>query len=174
MVVNDDEALDPRALFPDRVDLHEVSEVAPVAREVFARFVADMTESPVRIEIHHIGATALPFGHTKGDVDVNLRVNQSDFSRVVTFLTEHHELAQLHNCTPTWASFSVSGYSLPLGLQVTVIGSPHDFLLGLRDRMRSEPDLLQRYDTCKIAAAPRGREIYLAAKDAFFKELLQQ
>jgi GrpB-like predicted nucleotidyltransferase (UPF0157 family) len=63
-------------------------------------------------------------------------------------------------------------YSLPLGIQVTVIGSADDYLLALRDRMLAQPDLLREYDKRKLRAAARGAAAYWDAKNAFLHELL--
>ena len=71
------------------------------------------------------------------------------------------------------ASFSAGGYALPLGIQVTVIGSPDDFLLTLRDRMRADPELLRRYDELKVASAAGGAQAYWEAKDRFLQALRQ-
>ena len=60
---------------------------------------------------------------------------------------------------------------MPLGVQVTVIGSADDFLLGLRDRLRADPELLRRYDEVKAAAAAGGADAYWEAKDRFLQEL---
>ena len=123
-------------------------------------------------EVHHIGATAMPFGHTKSDVDVNVRVEQAAFTTQVDALRGRFDVAQHENWTPTFASFSTDGYALPLGIQVTVIGSADDFLLALRDRMLADPDLLREYDELKLRAAPHGDDAYWEAKNAFLRELL--
>ncbi len=158
----------------DRVELRDVAELSARAGEVVARFAEEIPAFLTSVEVHHIGATALPFGHTKGDVDVNLRVGQGEFPTVVALMTEHHDVAQPQNWTPTFASFSTDRFTLPLGVQVTVIGSTDDFLVALRDQMRSEAELLRRYDDCKKTAAPRGREAYWAAKDEFIRGVLGQ
>jgi len=49
---------------------------------------------------------------------------------------------------PDAASFSDPDRALPLGLQVTVIGSPDDFLVKLRDLMLSDPSLRRDYKRC--------------------------
>ncbi|MEP6978250.1 MAG: hypothetical protein ABI948_09385, partial [Thermoleophilia bacterium] len=67
-------------------------------------------------EVHHIGATAMPFGHTKGDVDVNVRVEQAAFTTQVDALRGRFDVAQHENWTPTFASFSTDQYALPLGI----------------------------------------------------------
>src|SRR5207302_11291643 len=115
-------------------------------------------------DVEHIGATALPDGVTKGDVDVNIRVTASNFERAIELLTAQFAVAQPQNWTPTYASFSDADRALPLGLQVTVIGSPDDFLVKLRDLMLSDPSLRRDYNRCKTQAAQLGGRGYWEAK----------
>ena len=162
-------------LVDDRVvELVEVERIRVEAEELVRAFRDDLAEVLGDAEVHHIGATSLPFGHTKGDVDVNVRVPEPEFGRLVAALDGRLERAQQENWTPTFASFSTDAYSLPLGVQVTVVGSDDDFLLALRERMRSEPELLRRYDEVKTAAASRGVDRYREAKAAFFEVLLAE
>ena len=156
------------------VTLRDVAEVSPIAAAVVATFVADMNPLLEGAEIHHIGATALPSGHTKGDVDVNIRVAEPQFPAAVDLLSARFAVAQPENWTPTFASFSAGGYALPLGIQVTAIGSPDDFLLALRDRMRADASLLRRYDDMKVATASGGADAYWKAKDALLREVLTE
>jgi GrpB-like predicted nucleotidyltransferase (UPF0157 family) len=155
----------------DPVTLLDVAEVKGAADDIVAAFEAEWRGRLGDAEIHHIGATALPPGRTKGDVDVNLRVPADRFAAVVEHLFTHLAIAQPENWTPTFASFSAPGYELPLGVQVTVIGSAGDFLLELRDRLRADPELLRRYDELKARAAPGGADAYWQAKDRFLQEL---
>jgi GrpB-like predicted nucleotidyltransferase (UPF0157 family) len=147
--------------------------VSPIATAVVAAFEADVGPSLGGAEIHHIGATALPSGHTKGDVDVNIRVDEAQFAAVVDILAARFAVAQPENWTPTFASFSADGYALPLGIQLTAIGSSDDFLLALRDRMRADRELLRRYDELKVASAVLGAQAYWEAKDRFLQALRQ-
>jgi len=155
------------------VELRAVQEVAALANEVVGRFRHDIAGA-FDAEVHHIGATAMSFGHTKGDVDVNVRVEGSTFSAVVTALRGRFAVAQLENWTATFASFACDSYALPLGIQVTVIGSTDDFLLTLHDRIRASPELVRRYDDVKVGAAPRGRTAYWKAKNEFLQRLLAE
>ena len=154
------------------VELRDVREVAPVADGIVAAVERELHGFLPRAEVHHIGATSLPGGQTKGDVDANVRVAPGDFDRAVALLRERYEVAQPENWTPSFASFSVAGHALPLGLQVTEIGSQSDFLLALRDRMRADPALARRYDEVKRAAAADGEDAYLRAKHAFLRDVL--
>jgi GrpB-like predicted nucleotidyltransferase (UPF0157 family) len=139
-----------------------------------AAFERDFSEQLAGAEVHHIGATALPFRHTKGDVDANVRVEDSRFTELVAALSECIAIAQPDNWSESFASFSTDAYDLPLGVQVTSKGTKDDFLLGLRDRMRSDPALLRRYDQAKLAAAAAGADAYWAAKNAILSDLLAE
>jgi GrpB-like predicted nucleotidyltransferase (UPF0157 family) len=150
-----------------------VQEVARVADELVNRLKRDLVDV-VDAEVHHIGATAMPFGHTKGDVDVNIRVERRDFSAVVAALEARFAVAQPENWTSTFASFSSDRYELPLGIQLTALGSADDHLLSLHDRLRADPELVQQYDDIKRAAAPRGAMAYWEAKNEFLQRLLAE
>jgi GrpB-like predicted nucleotidyltransferase (UPF0157 family) len=154
------------------VALVDVQAVAPIARRVVALFEREFVEVLADVEVHHIGATSLPAGHTKGDVDVNVRVEEARFPALVVSLAERLQVAQRENWSQSFASFSADRYELPLGVQVTIIGSRDDFLLTLRDRMRADPSLLQRYDEIKLAAAAAGADEYWKAKDRLLREIL--
>src|SRR5256885_6466679 len=65
------------------VTLLDVADVSPTATTVVAAFEADVEPLPGGAQIHHIGATALPSGHTKGDVDVNVRVDEAHLAALV-------------------------------------------------------------------------------------------
>jgi GrpB-like predicted nucleotidyltransferase (UPF0157 family)/GNAT superfamily N-acetyltransferase len=121
------------------------------------------------VDVAHIGATSMPDGVTKGDVDVNLRVESDRFDDVVETLSGRFDAAQPQHWTGTFASFSDTRRGLPLGIQVTVTGSDADVLVDLRDRMRADPALRQEYDAIKRANAPSGREAYWQAKNEFFR-----
>jgi GrpB-like predicted nucleotidyltransferase (UPF0157 family) len=156
----------------ESIVLHDVAELQRDAADVVGAFARDWRGRLGDAEIHHIGATALPFGHTKGDVDVNVRVRPERFDDVVRELSAQLAVAQLENWTAAFASFSADNYRLPLGVQVTAIGSGNDFLLRLRDTLIAEPELLERYDGLKLAAAAGGADAYWQAKDRFLRELL--
>lgn len=101
-----------------------------------------------------------------------MRVSHSDFPGGVAVLRNQYDVAQPENWTPTYTSFDSDRYALPLGIQVTVVGSTDDFLLALRDKMRSDHDLLRTYDERKVRAAPHGPTAYWEAKNDFLQRLL--
>jgi GrpB-like predicted nucleotidyltransferase (UPF0157 family)/predicted kinase len=158
------------------VMLTPVGKVAAVADKIVADFEKLLRPLLPRCGIEHVGATAMPDGVTKGDVDINIRVLPDDFGLVVDALRHRggFQDAQPHNWSESYASFSDASRVLPVGLQVTVAGSPDDFLVPLRDLMRRDAELRRQYDRVKRDAAPLGPDGYWAAKNAFLTEVRAQ
>ena len=101
-------------------------------------------------------------------------VRAGEFNHAVEVFRSRYEIVQAENWTETYASFSLSGRPLPVGLQLAVVGSPDDFLVPLRDLFRAHPELLAAYDACKRRAAHLGAQGYWAAKDHFLRKLLAE
>ena len=53
-----------------------------------------------------------------------------------------------------------------------MVGSPSDFLVEQRDRLRVDPELLQRYDEAKMESAAGGRDADWEAKNRFHTDVL--
>ena len=153
------------------LELRPVESLARDVELVLAELRRELAAIAPGVCVEHIGATSMPDGITKGDVDVNLRVAPERFDSLVAALSARFDVAQPQNWTSTFASFSDTRRGLPLGVQVTVAGSDDDFLVELRDRMRADPDLRRRYDGLKRANAPAGREAYWQAKNDFLRSI---
>lgn len=119
-----------------------------------------------KAELHHIGATAIPGAMTKGDVDLLLRVNASDFNEAVEALRQQYEVKQPQNWDPFFASFGNDlEYDLPLGLQLVIKNSEADFFLFVQDYMASHPIVLSEYNRVKIQSVSEGPGKYWSAKN---------
>lgn len=121
--------------------LKPVSEVGALADVIVDELREELVELAPGASVEHVGATALPAGVTKGDVDVAMSVRAEDFAAIIGRLEERYEISQRDNWTDTFASFSAHGHALPVGIQVAVLGSPDDFRVPLRELMRARPDL---------------------------------
>jgi predicted kinase/GrpB-like predicted nucleotidyltransferase (UPF0157 family) len=156
------------------VPLTPTAALVAFADEIVAALERSLRELLPACRIEHVGATSMPDGVTKGDVDINIRVSPNDFPRTVERLRAVFPVAQPHNWTESYASFSDTTRALPVGLQVTAIGSPDDFLVPLRDLMRTDAELRHRYERCKREAALLGPDGYWAAKNALLTEIRAQ
>ena len=120
-----------------------------------------------------MGATALPGGVTKGDVDILVRVSPASFAAAVEALQRNFAVKQPGNWSAGFASFGDdTGHELPLGIQVVVEDSTEGFLLFLRDYVCANPEALAEYNRLKTAHTHEGAEGYWGSKDAFFREIL--
>jgi GrpB-like predicted nucleotidyltransferase (UPF0157 family)/GNAT superfamily N-acetyltransferase len=153
------------------IELRPVQDLASDIEAALAELGHELAVLAPGLIVEHIGATAMPNGLTKGDVDVNLRVDQDRFDQVLAALSTRFDAAQPQNWTGTYASFSDTYRGVPLGIQVTVEGSDDDFLVRLRDLMRADPDVRHEYDEVKRTSAPAGRDAYWRAKDDFLRRL---
>jgi GrpB-like predicted nucleotidyltransferase (UPF0157 family)/N-acetylglutamate synthase-like GNAT family acetyltransferase len=153
------------------IELRPVEDLANDIDAVLAELRRELAVLAPGVVVEHIGATSMPDGFTKGDVDVNLRVDRERFDHVVAALSTRFDVAQPQNWTGTFASFSYTRGGVPVGIQVTAEGSDDDFLVALRDRMRADPEVRHQYDAIKRANAGAGRDAYWRAKDDFLRRV---
>jgi GrpB-like predicted nucleotidyltransferase (UPF0157 family) len=121
--------------------------------------------------IEHIGATAVPGALTKGDLDLLVSVPPGDFEAAVVALRRRYAVNQPENWSPRFASFEQqpSG-AVPVGVQLVVLGSRDDLLfLEWRDRLRSDPELRQRFNVFKRTQTGADPDQYIAAKARFIE-----
>ena len=153
------------------IELRRVEDLASDIESVLTELRSDLRVVAPGVEVEHIGATSMPDGITKGDVDVNLRVDHDRFDQMVVALSTRFDIAQPQNWTGTFASFSDTRRGIPVGIQVTVTGSDDDFLVELRDRLRADPELRHEYDEIKRMNVGAGRDAYWGAKDDFLRRV---
>ncbi len=156
------------------MELYDVEELRAAAEDAVATIRARIRGWFPDLAVEHVGATSLPSGKTKGDVDVALRPSADTFPEVVAILEAHFEVAQPENWRPTFASFSDPEASLPLGIQVSVLGSDDDVLVALRDKLCEDSRARKAYDRCKQEAASATSDEYWQAKDRFLRRLLDE
>jgi GrpB-like predicted nucleotidyltransferase (UPF0157 family) len=125
-------------------------------------------------EVEHIGATSVPGSLTKGDVDLLVRVPAEDFGPAVETLGTRYRRHYPEEWTPTLASFKEQPeQELPVGILLVVAGGVNDRLfIEWRDRLRSEPELLERYNAFKAEHADLEYQPYTDAKGKLIEEHL--
>ena len=155
------------------VDLWLVNELRPQVEHVLERLLPRLRALLPDAELCHIGATALPGGVTKGDVDISARVSSAGFAAAVEALRQHFVVKQPANWTAAFASFGDDlGYALPVGIQLVIKDSSDDFLVFLHDYLLCNRNVLEEYNSLKQSHAGEGAESYWRAKDAFLSKIL--
>lgn len=120
-------------------------------------------------DIQHIGGTAIPNLLTKGDLDINIRVNKNDFLFAIRELKKIYEINQPNNWNENYASFKDDSLELTLGVQITVIDSFNDCFIKQRDVLLGNPKLVEEFNRLKISFEGKSMEDYRKAKSEFLE-----
>ena len=144
------------------------------ADELFERVVARIRPLlPASADIRHIGATAVPGCLTKGDLDIVVRVEATNFRAADAALAAHFARNTGSTHSDTFSSFESASAIPHVGIQLTVIGAQNDFFHTFAEALRRDPDLLARYNALKRAFDGQPMEVYRAAKSTFIEHVLQ-
>lgn len=147
--------------------------LAPQVRAILPRLAEQIAAVLPGVEVHHIGATAIPGALTKGDLDVVLRVDHEQFQAAVAALRTRFDVRQPENWDATFASFGTdTAFDLPVGVQLVIKDSEADFFLTTRDYLIAHPSALADYNQAKRDHANQGANAYWAAKDRVLRDIL--
>lgn len=154
--------------------LHPDQELARSSAErLFARIAAELRALlPQSADIRHVGATAVPGCLTKGDLDIVVRVDASEFAAADRALAARFARNSGSKRTDTFSAFEDAGTTPHLGVQLTVAGGEDDYFHLFADALRRDPELVAAYNALKLRFDGQPMDVYRAAKSAFIGEVL--
>jgi GrpB-like predicted nucleotidyltransferase (UPF0157 family) len=125
-------------------------------------------------EVEHIGSTAVPGALTKGDLDLLVRVPEGRFDSAHAALRNRYAVDQPQKWTSRFASFKQEpAGEIPVGVQLVVAGGTDDALfVAWRDRLRADPDLLERFNAFKRGQVGADPDDYIEAKAQFIEAVI--
>ena len=145
------------------------------AQALFATVAAELKAVlPASAEILHIGATAVPGCLTKGDLDIAVRVMQSDFAAADALLAQYFDRNTGSARTETFAAFEKPDCSPHLGVQLVAKGDKLDVFHQFAEALRQDLDLVRRYNELKLRFDGQPMADYRVAKSAFVDRMLSQ
>ncbi|CAM3938635.1 GrpB family protein [Cohnella lubricantis] len=124
-------------------------------------------------DIQHVGSTAVPNSLTKGDLDIQIRVQPEMFEQAILALSELYESNEGSVQTAEFRAFKDDSAVPPLGIQLTVVNSEFDFFWKFRDVLRGNDNYRRKYDALKKRFEGQDMESYREAKNVFFEWLMQ-
>jgi GrpB-like predicted nucleotidyltransferase (UPF0157 family) len=143
------------------------------AAAAFERYQARLLALLPQAEIQHIGSTAIPGALTKGDLDIVVRVSQTEFDAAEAALATHYERNTGSTRTASFASFKDDSADPPLGIQLVVRGSALDDFCAFRDFLATHPAYLTEYNQLKQAAHGQAMDTYREQKSRFVERILR-
>ena len=123
-------------------------------------------------DVQHVGSTAIPNSITKGDLDIQVRVNAKIFPNAVKELAKLYELNEGSVKTETFRAFKDESTIPPVGVQLTVINSEFDFFWKFRDFLLMNDNYRKQYDNLKWKYEGMEMEDYREAKNKFFEKMM--
>lgn len=124
-------------------------------------------------EIYHVGGTSVPGSLTKGDVDIQVIVNQEHFNSSKEVLVKHYNINEGSVSSDTFISFKDDARNPPLGIQLTVRNSSLDIFWKITEVLRENENLRQQYDQIKQEFNGESMEEYREAKARFLTDLMK-
>lgn len=140
------------------------------AGRLFADIESRINAHLPNVEIRHVGSTAIPGSLTKGDLDVLVRVSQSDFQAADRILEAMFDRNMRSDRTDTFSAFMDSSTSPELGVQLVVAGTEFDTFSRWVEQLASDRDLRAAYDDLKARYDGKGMSEYCEAKSEFIAE----
>lgn len=150
----------------------EQAAIAEVADAAFEQHKARLLGLLPYADIQHIGSTAIPGALTKGDLDLQVRVLQTEFPAAEARLAEIYQRNTGSIRTPSFASFKDDHAEPPLGIQLTVTGDELDDFCAFRDFIVTHPAYLEEFNQLKRSAEGLAMDDYRERKGRFVEKIL--
>ncbi len=124
--------------------------------------------------IEHVGSSAIPGALTKGDVDVMVQVEATQFASAQSALDSRFSYNPEMPPEKEFVSYSGEYQGGDFGIQL-VSGNDDQFgFLRWREALKTNPDLLAQYNRAKQSRADLDMEAYRAAKSALILSFLEE
>lgn len=142
------------------------------ANEAFNKERDKLSKILPKADIQHIGSTAIPNAMTKGDLDLQVRIDKNDFPEAVERLKKLYQINQPDNWTDNYASFKDDERGMPIGIQLTIRGSYDDNQFQEQQQLlNGNPEVLEKYNQMKLSFNGKDIKEYRTARAKFFEEL---
>jgi GrpB-like predicted nucleotidyltransferase (UPF0157 family) len=148
-------------------------EYQPRAQRIFEDARALLARRLPAARIEHVGASAIPGAHSKGDVDICVSVAADEFAATLStlqalgYVIKPDTMRTGQLCMLDWPEAE-----LGLAVQLIERGSEFEFFVAFRDALLADPQLVEAYNRVKHKAAPLGDDDYRKAKSAFIQQVL--
>jgi GrpB-like predicted nucleotidyltransferase (UPF0157 family) len=139
----------------------------------FEEVAAQLRELLPGADIQHVGSTAIPGTLTKGDLDVQVRVPATEYSRAKRELAKIFLLNVGGFASDDAISFEDDSVRPSLGIHLTVIDGSGDIQWKFRDLLTASSDLRADYDRLKRQFDGGSMAQYREAKAEFIFQVMQ-
>ena len=147
-------------------------QVRAAVAEVLDGLCRELTKLLPAAAIEHVGSTSIPETVTKGDLDVCVLVDQTEFKVADGILAGHFARNIGSDQTESLSSFVDLSRRVPVGIQLVARGGAEDLFVRWRDLLRASPPLRDAYSDLKRRWHGRSHGEYRLAKSEFIERTL--
>jgi GrpB-like predicted nucleotidyltransferase (UPF0157 family) len=122
-------------------------------------------------EIEHIGSSAIRGALSKGDLDVLVRVPRERFAQAIEAIQSFG--FSIKDGTLRTQSLCMLEGENNTAIQLIEAGSEFEMFVRFRDKMNSEPSLVEKYNQLKLDSTGMIEEEYRARKSKFIEAVLR-
>ncbi|MEZ8107502.1 GrpB family protein [Vibrio splendidus] len=140
--------------------------------ELFIRYERDIKKLIPNARVEHVGASSIPFAVSKGDLDIFVGVELGELEDVIERLTILGFNEKLDTLRTPELCMLESTSSDDVALQVVADGSEFECFLRFRDKLRTDPELVEQYNTLKMSCEGWSQEEYREKKADFIEYVL--
>lgn len=149
-------------------------EYQPLCHARFAYYQTQIKALLTNAEIEHIGASSIPNAISKGDLDIYIAVDQSEFNDAIQKLYGLNFQEKLATLRTDQLCMLESLNGDDVAFQLVVKGSEFESFIKFRDRLRQSPELVQTYKNLKKRCENLDMIDYRIEKNKFISAVLNQ
>ena len=155
------------------MDFIEQSEFLPRIEKIYSELQAELIKILPNSRVEHIGSSSIPGTISKGDLDIFVGVDQCDFKSSVALISKigFHQKADTLQ-TKSLCMMITNSYSEDVAIQVVANGSEFESFLDFRDKLRSNPELIVKYNQLKFNCKGMAQDMYREIKSSFIESVL--
>lgn len=149
-------------------------EYQPQCNARFAYYQTQIKALLTNAEIKHIGASAIPNAISKGDLDIYIAVDQSEFNDAIQKLYHLNFQEKLAPLRTDQLCMLESLNGDDVAFQLVVKGSEFESFITFRDKLRQSPELVRTYNNLKKRCENLDMIDYRIEKNKFISAVLNQ
>lgn len=123
----------------------------PSCEKLFVDYRSKIKQLLPYAMIEHIGASSIPQAISKGDLDIFVGVEANDLEDAVKVLKSLDFEEKIDTLRTAHLCMLESTSDENVALQVVANGTEFECFLTFRDKLRTNPDLVQQYNDLKLS-----------------------
>ncbi|WP_286302267.1 GrpB family protein [Vibrio apostichopi] len=140
--------------------------------ELFIRYERDIKKLIPNARVEHVGASSIPSAVSKGDLDIFVGVELGEFEDVIERLTTLGFKEKLDTLRTPELCMLESTSGDEVALQVVANGSEFECFLTFRDKLSTNPALVEQYNALKMSCEGWLQDEYREKKSTFIEHVL--